>query len=155
MNKISAGGYQTKDLNQLIHLSFDIKYVAKPEALKYMLEQTNFIESLLSYLPKLYYIDAIEMLTEHITFDFQLNKAEFYEMEIQLIKVFKTLLKELDYTNVNRNKELMRAFLTFFEEIDEDLTKKAKLKGFFSIPLHRIFSFYLDRLILKNYFLRS
>lgn len=34
--------------------------MAKTETLKYVLYETDFIESLFSHMPKLYYLDAIE-----------------------------------------------------------------------------------------------
>lgn len=45
---------------KLIYFLFDLKYLTKPDALLHVLNETDFIESILSYLPKLYFIDKVD-----------------------------------------------------------------------------------------------
>lgn len=65
-------------INNLLFFCHDIKYMCKPDALRYLLEKTHFLERLLSNLPKLYFLDAIEPRTEHIVFDSTLNYETLY-----------------------------------------------------------------------------
>lgn len=69
-------------MSSFYHLIFDIKYLTKPEALKYILNETDFVESLISHLPKLYFLDAIEQRTEHIGYDLSIFKDKLYDLEI-------------------------------------------------------------------------
>ena len=68
-------------------------------------------------MPKLYYIDRIEFRTEHRMFDNSLFKEGLYNLDILVTKIIKAYLKALDPTDLQRNKRLMSAFITFFEEI--------------------------------------
>jgi hypothetical protein len=60
-------------------------------------------------------------------------------------------LKEIDYLNLDKNRSILDAFCRAFEIIDlrmrdDDLTNV----GFFSVPLHRAFAYYLTRYLLLN-----
>jgi hypothetical protein len=92
--------------------------MTKADALKYFLYETDFLESLLSHLPKLYFLDAIKQRTEMVMYDVELFKEDLYNVEIQIIKVLKLYIREVDYTNEKKNKQLLNAFFKFFEEID-------------------------------------
>lgn len=46
----------------------------------------------------------------------------------------------------------MTAFITFFTEINSKFAN-IETKGYFAIPLHRVFSYYLTRLVMYNYFI--
>lgn len=43
----------------MFYLLHDIKYLAKESAIKFMINETDFIERMLSSLQKLYFIDSI------------------------------------------------------------------------------------------------
>lgn len=62
----------------------------------------------------------------------------------------KVYLKEIDYTDTKKNTQLMAAFIKFFSDINAEMLCSQKEKGFISIPLHRVFSYYFTRLINTN-----
>ncbi len=61
----------------------------------------------------------------------------------------------MDFLDLNKNRDIMRTFIKLFEDVNYEATTKHKDKSFFSIPLHRIFSYYFTRLIMKNYLLKE
>lgn len=124
--------------------------MARTNSLKYAIEETTFLECLIEQLPKLYYIDRQELRTEHVMFDHSLFKEGLYNMEIFIIKIIKSFLKAVNPTDVQRNRKLMSAFLVLLEEVGSRMPTNGK-EGFFAIPLHRVFSYYLNRLIMQNY----
>lgn len=99
---------------------------------------------------KFYYLDTIELKTEHVMFDQALIKEGLLNMEIFLVKIVKTFLKAVDPSDVPRNKRLMQAFLSLFEEINDRMPTEGS-RGFFALPLHHVFSYYFSRLIMQNY----
>lgn len=84
-------------------------------------------------------------------FDMELFKEGLYNLDIMITKIFKAYLKAVDPTDIPRNKKLMRAFITFFEEINQNMPPGNGKVGFFTITLHRVFSYYFTRLIMQNY----
>lgn len=50
----------SENVDSLLYFLYDLKYLTKPDALKLVLNQTDFLENLLSHLPKLYFLDKIE-----------------------------------------------------------------------------------------------
>jgi hypothetical protein len=113
-------------------------------------EQTDLIEKLVEQLAKLYYHDKMEYRTEHIMFDASLYKEGLYNIDIFIIKVFKSFLRALDFTDVERNKRLLAHFIVLFDDINDKMPDSGR-EGFFATPLHRIFSYYFTRLIMQNY----
>jgi hypothetical protein len=69
--------------------------------------------------------------------------------------VFKVYFKEMNFLDLSKNREIMRTFIKLFEDINYEANSKHKNQGFFAIPLHRIFSYYFTRLIMKNYLLKE
>ena len=67
-----------------------------------------------------------------------------------MTKIFKAMFKEVDTFNVARNRKLISAFMAFFEVIDKKM-KVSSSVGFFAVPLHRVFGYYLTRLLMHNY----
>jgi hypothetical protein len=56
--KLIASDLNNKDFYyQLFVILHDIKYMARPECLKYCIEETDFIEKLINIVGKLYFID--------------------------------------------------------------------------------------------------
>ena len=102
----------------MYHVLFDLKYMCRSKTLQYVIYETDFIECLLEQLPKFYYQDVIEYQNSHVMFDSSLFKEGLYNIDIQLTKIFKQYLKEVDPFNIPRNKRLMQAFITFFREVD-------------------------------------
>jgi mannosyltransferase OCH1-like enzyme len=49
-----------------------------------------------------------------------------------------------------RNRKLIQVFLTLLEDVNKEMPEDSKI-GFFAIPLHRVFSYYLSRLVMQNY----
>ncbi len=81
---------------------------------------------MLSHLPKLYFKDAIEQRDRHVGFDMDLFNQNIYNLELQVITVMKVYLKEVNYLDKAYNKDLLKAFFTFFDEIhiEMHLSKK-------------------------------
>ena len=129
---------------------YDLKYMARTKSLKYAIEETSFLESILEELPRLYYIDKMELKTEHVMFDEGIFKDGLYNMEIFLTKICKSFLKAVNFRDVPRNTKLMAAFLRLFEDINTRMPLEGR-EGFFAIPLHRSFSYYFTRLIMQNF----
>lgn len=98
---------------------YDLKYMTRPKTLKYAVEETNFIESLLEELPKLYYLDKIEFRTEHIMFDQSIFKEGLINVDIMVTKILKTYLKAVSPYDVQRNKRLMAHFIDMFDNLAE------------------------------------
>lgn len=125
--------------------------MSRDKTLKYILNQTDMLERLLGQLSKLYYTDIIEQRTEHIMFDQSIYKEGVYNVDLYITKIFKTYLKAVDFTDVPRNKKLMQCFIQLFNDINERMPSESSKEAFFAVPLHRAFSYYLNRLILQNY----
>ena len=87
-------------------------------------------------------------------FDNSLFKEGLYNLDILVTKIIKAYLKALDPTDLQRNKRLMFAFITFFEEIQSKMPESG-CEGFFAIPLHRLFSYYFSRVMIQNYIIEK
>jgi hypothetical protein len=71
------------------------------------------------------------------------------ELELQIFKVFNLYLAPVD--NFAKQKSVLKAFLKAFVQIDETYSERKLEKfGFFSMPLHRCFSYFLTRFLLKD-----
>ncbi len=69
---------------------------------------------------------------------------------MNLFKVMKTFFREIDYTDTEYNSRLLKAFSKSFYLLERRRTEHFAEKAYFSAPLHRIFAYYLQRLIVKN-----
>lgn len=116
------------------------------QTLTHLISKTNFIEKLLEQVAKFYYQDLQEYRTEHIMFDASDYKEGLYNMDLFIFKVLKSFLKAVDFSDVERNKKIMGTFIDLFSEIRGNLPDRNV--GFFAVPLHRIFSYYLNRLLM-------
>ena len=124
--------------------------MTRQKTLKFVMEQTDLIEKIVTQLAKLYYHDKIEHRTQHVVYDASLYKEGLYNIDIFLIKVFKSFLKAVDFSDVERNKRLLAHFVMLFEDINDRMPDNGK-EAFFAMPLHRIFSYYFTRLVMQNY----
>ncbi|CDW74007.1 zinc finger family protein [Stylonychia lemnae] len=154
IDKLVSSSFQNKYVNYMYSILFDIKYLSRPKTLHYAVYETDFLEKILEQLGKLYFTDIIEYRTNHIQFDATIYKEGLYNIDLQLIKTYKNYIKEIDPKNVERNRKLMSAFISFFEDINNRLGDVGE-NGFFAIPLHRLFSYYLSRLIMYNYLIEK
>ena len=150
IDSMIASDFDDKSVGRTFRILYDFKYMARPKVLAYTINETDFLECLLEQLPKLYFRDEVIQRENHISFDSSIFKQGLYSIETQMTKVFKAFFKEVDSFNVARNRKLMSAFIAFFEDIDKRV-KVSSSVGFFAVPLHRIFGFYLTRLLMHNY----
>jgi hypothetical protein len=86
-------------------------------------------------------------------FDISAYKENVYNFDLFIYKILKAFLKAVDFTDVNRNRKIMGTFIELFKEINSKMP--AKEVGFFAIPLHRAFSYYLNRLLMQNYMVET
>ena len=49
-----------KNFNQIFHTIYHLKYMARPQSLKFCIENTDFIEKIIYLFPKLYLLDVRE-----------------------------------------------------------------------------------------------
>lgn len=84
-------------------------------------------------------------------FDHSIFKEGLYNIDIMITKILKAYLKNIDPTDVPRNKRMMSAFIALFKEVADKMPPAEAKVGFFAITLHRIFSYYFTRLILQNF----
>ena len=88
---------------QLTHILYHFRYMTRANTLKYAVESTDMIEQMLTQAARLYYHDKIEFRTEHILYDQSLFKEGLYNIDIFIIKIFKSFVKAIDFNNVERN----------------------------------------------------
>eukprot|EP00347_Sterkiella_histriomuscorum_P017752 403348132 len=150
MNQMIESDYNEKYANFYFHMLFDLKYLCRPKTLNYIIYETTFLESILEQLIKFYFTDTVSFRETHVMFDSAVYKESLINIDIQLSKIYKGYLKELDPSNLQRNRRLMSAFIVYFQDINERFASHLN-KGFFCIPLHRAFSYYLSRLVMYNY----
>lgn len=97
----------------------DIKYIARPECLKYCIENTDFLERFISILSHFYFIDAKEMRTTMVNY---MNEGgvndRLLNLESFLIKIAIQYFKEVPLTNHEKTRSLLLAFKKCFEEIN-------------------------------------
>jgi hemerythrin len=120
--------------------------MTRHQTLTHLISKTDFIEKLLEQVAKLYYQDLQEHRTEHIMFEASSYKEGLYNIDLFIFKVVKAFLKAVDFSDVERNKKIMATFIQLFTEIRGELPDRNV--GFFAIPLHRIFSYYINRLLM-------
>jgi hypothetical protein len=113
-------------------------------------EETDLIERMVEQLTKLYYKDKYEFRMEHIMYDVSVYKEGLYNMDIFLLKIYKAYLKALDFSDIPRNRRLIAHFISLFEDLNDKMPDSGK-EAFFSVPLHRVFSYYFTRLVMQNY----
>lgn len=62
-------------------------------------------------------------------------------------------LKEIDHSNLDKNRSILDAFCRAFEIIDKRMRDHNLTNvGFFSMPLHRTFAYYLTRYLMLNHY---
>jgi hemerythrin len=120
--------------------------MTRHQTLTQLISKTDFIEKLLEQVAKLYYQDLQEHRTEHIMFEASSYKEGLYNIDLFIFKVVKAFLKAVDFSDIERNKKIMATFIELFTEIRGELPDRNV--GFFAIPLHRIFSYYINRLLM-------
>ena len=86
-------------------------------------------------------------------FDISAYKENVYNFDLFIFKILKGYLKAVDFTDVARNRKIMTTFIELFKDIDSNMPPKNN--GFFAIPLHRAFSYYLNRLLMQNYMIEA
>ena len=74
-------------------------------------------------------------------------------LESFLIKVGITYLKDVPAVSPKKNRSILLAFKECFNEINQTIDRK-KLQGlgFYNLPAHRLFAFYLVRLLVFQKF---
>jgi hypothetical protein len=55
MEKLVEDNFSERDQTIMYSILYDFKYMARAKCLEYTIQETNFLESLLEQLPKLYY----------------------------------------------------------------------------------------------------
>ena len=71
-------------------------------------------------------------------------------MDNVLFPMYEEFLKNIPVDDVKINKKIMSCFLECFLRISEVMPRGLDV-GFFMIPLHRVFAFYITRLLMLNY----
>ena len=130
----------------------DIKYMARPECLPYCVSSTKFIEGLLSVLATVYFMDVKQNQTEMIMYDHQgAMNDKLLNLEIYFIKILMPYLREVPTSNIQKNRSILRTFVVEFQKLTQQFRNDDYGdKGFYNLPLNRLFAYYLVRLLLNE-----
>ena len=100
----------------------DIKYIARPDCLKYSIDHTDFLERFISILSHFYFVDTKERRTSMVNFmnDGNVNER-LLNLESFLIKIAIVYFKEIPLSNTTKNRSILLAFKKCFEEINTNM----------------------------------
>lgn len=135
---------------QLFKVLHDIKYIARPECLKYCVQHTDFVERFIAILGHFYFMDTKKRRTTMVAY---MQEGSFNDkllnLESYLIKVGIQYVKEVPVGDVEKNQRILNAFRKCFEEIKGAMkAKDCETHGFYNLPAHRLFAYYLTRLLI-------
>lgn len=130
----------------------DIKYIARPECLKYCIENTDFIERFISILGTFYFIDTKKKRTTMVPYMEEGSVSDrLLNLESYLIKVGIAYIKEIPFDSSNKNLLILHAFRKCFDDINAAMEKAGhQAHGFYNLPAHRLFAYYLTRLLINR-----
>lgn len=104
---------------QLFKVMHDIKYIARPECLKYCIEHTDFLERMIAILGHFYFIDTKARRTSMVA---NMNQGgvndRLLNLESFLIKISILYFKEVPLSNNQKVGQLLLAFKRCFERIN-------------------------------------
>ena len=135
---------------QMFKVLHDIKYIARPDCLKYCVEQTDFIERFITILGHFYFIDTKKRRTTMVTYmqEGSINDR-ILNLESYVIRIGIQYLKEIPVSDVQKNQLILNAFRKCFDEIKSAMkAKDCESHGFYNLPAHRLFAYYLTRLLI-------
>ena len=138
----------------LWHILVDLKYMARQDCLNYCINQTDFLERIITIGEVFYFIDPKAARTTMI-YNMHDGQCCAHALELEFLyeKVANLYMLGIDSANVEKNRNIMKAFLDTFILIDEQLKAKGHIdEGFITMPVHRCFAFYLTRLLINNQF---
>ena len=139
-------------LFQCKFLRFDLKYIAKPALMPHLVQNTTMVEDLIEGVSQLHFQDAQKNSTEMEEFGDAATQFMFYFAHIELEMT--SVLESKFLSCVNRSQDVARVIAYFkkkFEEIDILFKEVHSEEGFFLVPIHRLFTFLLTRVLMGYY----
>ena len=96
--------------------------MARPECLKYCIEETDFIEKIINIIGKFYFIDVKKNQSTLVAYvqEGAINER-LLNLELYMIKVITLYLREVPIYSIEKNKKILKAFYECFKNINEDL----------------------------------
>lgn len=130
----------------------DLKYIAKPDLMPLLVENTTIVEDLIEAVYSLQFSDVQKNRTEMDQFGDSTTEKLFMfaQSDLEMVSVLES--KYLSY--IDRNVDVARLMTYFrakFLEIDEKFRNEYVDDGFFLAPIHRMFTFLLTRVLMKFY----
>ena len=127
----------------------DLRKICENKTFEYLIYETDFFLQIIEHLMLYYYTDLIKMPEQHVAYENVHDKFYIYTIDFYLFEPLKSLLMRIDFSDVKLNQKIMATFVRCFKDLSKRMTEKMD-EGFFIVPLHRVFSFYLTRLLISN-----
>jgi hypothetical protein len=143
-----------KDRRAFFSIISDWKYMIKPETISVMLH-SDVLTNCISYFTKLWMKDAIEQRLNHILFPTEGYFYEAIDFNYILHKFGITLVKEIEYTDIDFNRKIAKLFFDSICSLEKWWEENQSQKGYIEIPLLRMFSFWLSRYMFINLTLQT
>jgi hypothetical protein len=88
----------------LMHLSYDIKYLtSKAQSLNLFTHQTSMLESIISSLARLHFVDSqLRRTAAMAAYDNYDNFRRLIDIDLLIFKILKKIFREIDYCNTQR-----------------------------------------------------
>eukprot|EP00347_Sterkiella_histriomuscorum_P012442 403368557 len=142
----------TEELYQLMD---DLKLMALPKAIQYLANETDFIETLLTAFQNFQNYKPVEKQSQHIEYEEGAFEKQFEDMDVEVVQYLKILLAGLDMKNEDRNKLVFRQFILSLQQSKEGCRYDNADFGYFMLPIHKSFGFYITRFVMYQYLLNE
>ena len=123
------------------------EYMCKPLVAPIIVSETDFVQQLLLMMKQLHFVDNVQPPEAMDEFAND-HKFELIQTELDLINKIERYLQYV--TQPNDIKRILTTFIAIFESLDEQL-KTLKGRGFFIMPINRLFSYFITRVLMKAY----
>lgn len=128
----------------------DLRLMSLPKTVKYIANETCFLESVLEAFSKFYQKNPILYQTDHVENEDEVINVNLEDTDIEMIKILKIYFTAINPYNTIRNSQIFGKFMNLLFIINKTCDYDPAI-GHYIIPLHRAFGFYFTRLIMLNH----